>query len=61
MRAQRAATLDNPNGIAKIMDASAGGREAATAGPETETLVARLEKVTGCGIAELATIAKTWI
>jgi hypothetical protein len=30
------------------------------AGPETEGLVARLEKVTGCSIAELAAHAEEW-
>jgi hypothetical protein len=30
------------------------------AGPETQALVARLEKATGCSIAELATCAEEW-
>ena len=29
-------------------------------GPETQALVARLEKATGCGIAALATHAEQW-
>ncbi|MCE9657784.1 MAG: hypothetical protein K8R60_04445 [Burkholderiales bacterium] len=31
-----------------------------TGGPDTASLVARLEKVTGAGIAELAMLAKDW-
>ncbi len=34
--------------------------ESGTAGPETERRVARLEKVTGCAIAELAKHAQPW-
>ena len=34
--------------------------KAGTAGPETENLVARLEKVTGVGIAELGKAAEGW-
>jgi hypothetical protein len=34
--------------------------KAGTAGPEVETLVARLEKVTGVGIAELGNAAEEW-
>jgi hypothetical protein len=34
--------------------------QASTGGPETKTLVARLEKVTGVGVAELAKAAKSW-
>ena len=30
------------------------------AGPETETLAAKLEKLTGCSIAELAVHAEDW-
>ena len=31
-----------------------------TAGPETQQLAAKLEKVTGCSIAELAAFAEDW-
>jgi hypothetical protein len=34
--------------------------KAGSATPEIETLVARLEKVTGVGIAELAKAAEAW-
>jgi hypothetical protein len=34
--------------------------QASTAGPETKTLAARLEKVTGVGIVELAKAAQDW-
>jgi hypothetical protein len=30
------------------------------AGPETQALVAKLEKMTGCSIGDLATTAKKW-
>ena len=40
--------------------AAAARVEAGSATPEIERLVARLEKTTGCGIAELTTFAGSW-
>jgi hypothetical protein len=53
----RRITIDTARGA--VIDAArlvkAGG-----ASPEIETLVARLEKVTGVGIAELGKVAEDW-
>jgi len=53
----RRATIDTAREV--VVDA-ARAVKASTAGPETENLVARLEKVTGVGIAELAKAAEGW-
>jgi hypothetical protein len=53
----RRATIDT--GRDAVLDAARAAK-AGTAGLETENLVARLEKVTGVGIAELGTAAEGW-
>jgi hypothetical protein len=53
----RRATIDTARDA--VIDA-ARAVKAGTAGPEIATLVARLENVTGVGIAELAKAAEGW-
>ena len=53
----RRATIDTARDA--VIDAARAAK-AGTAGPEIATLVARLEKVTGVGIAELARAAEEW-
>ena len=53
----RRATIDTAREL--VLDA-ARAFTARTAGPEIATLVARLEKVTGVGIAELGKSAEGW-
>jgi hypothetical protein len=53
----RRATIDAAR---DVVLAAARAVKAGTAGPELVTLVARLEKVTGAGIAELAKAAEGW-
>jgi hypothetical protein len=53
----RRATIDAAR---EVVPDAARAVKAGTAGPEVETLVARLEKVTGVGIAELAKAAGGW-
>ena len=53
----RRATIDTARDA--VLDA-ARAIKAGTAGPEITTLVARLEKVTGVGIAQLGKAAEGW-
>jgi hypothetical protein len=53
----RRATIDT---VREVVLDTAQAVKAGTATPEVEALVARLEKVTGAGIAELGNAAEGW-
>jgi hypothetical protein len=53
---RRYITRDARRAIQEAADAIANG----IAGPESSGLAAKLEKMTGCSIAELAKIAEKW-